>query len=431
MKTPLVLLRCLGSLLSLVLRGGGVCFWAATLTSTPAIGEERLLAEAGTNDARFTELQFRLQRFVDRHQIPAMSVAFTYQGKIRYARGFGFADRERLIPVTSKSLFRIASVSKPITAVAIMQLTEKGRCALEDRVFEILEDPQAREKIGDHYDRRLDAITLRMLLEHRAGWDRDVSLDPMFRSAHFARIEGVRGPATAEVVIRGMLRQPLDFSPGQRYAYSNFGYCLLGRVIEKVSGQPYETYVREHVLQPLGISAMRIGGTQPHEREPDEVAYFDSGVAPSIYPEDHGMLRPAPDGTWSLEAMDAHGGWIASAVDLAIFSIAFDDPERSPILSHESIQRMFAPPSIRDRQEDPHLYYSLGWQNRYLPEHQQYNRWHSGSLPGTLAILIRGHQGITMVALTNTRESPHTGDLALALDRILWKAVGSVDSWEP
>src|SRR5690606_271118 len=135
----------------------------------------------------------------------------------------------------------------------------------------------------------------------------------------------VDSPAGPAEVIRVMSGLPLDFDPGTKYAYSNYGYCLLGRVIEKLTGQAYDEYVRREILAPLGIQRMRLGKTRSDGRGPDEVKYYDSRTGTSVFAEDLGKPVPQPYGAWYLEAMDAHGGWLASAVDLARFSVAFDD----------------------------------------------------------------------------------------------------------
>jgi N-acyl-D-amino-acid deacylase len=126
---------------------------------------------------------------------------------------------------------------------------------------------------------------------------------------------------TTDHIIRYMLARPLDFDPGKMYAYSNFGYCLLGRVVEAVSGETYEDYVREEVLKPMGIHDMRIGKSLLEGRAPREVRYGQGEplMLKSIFGPKLGELVPAPYGTSCIEAMDAHGGWIASSVDLARF----------------------------------------------------------------------------------------------------------------
>ncbi len=371
-----------------------------------------------------------LSEFFRRHDVPGAAVAITQRGRLVYAQGFGWADGEQRRRVTPRSLFRIASLSKPITAVAVLQLAERGRLSLDDPVFEILKyEPFLAD--GATFDERQRQITIRHLLQHRGGWDRDQSPDPMFQSVRFAQLLQVPPPARPEHIIRVMLGRKLDFAPGERYAYSNYGYCLLGRVIEAVSGTGYEPYVREHVLAPLGIRSMRLGKTRlPDRCEPDEVRYCDPKQGSSVFAADLGQPVPWPYGAFCLEAMDAHGGWLASATDLARFAAAFDDPDRCAVLSRASIERMVARPpapagsDVGDKPES--FYYSLGWMNRVLADGRRINRWHTGSLPGTAAILIRRHDGRNLVALLNTRFSPRTDDLKRDVDRVLHQAADKI-----
>src|SRR5262249_14517976 len=146
-----------------------------------------------------------------------------------------------------------------------------------------------------------------------------------------------------ELIIRYMTEQPLDFDPGERYAYSNFGYSLLGRIIERTTGKQYGEFARTAVLEPLGIRRTRLGFTLLPQRAKDEVRYYDfKGRTPPAVMGDIGQEVPLPYGSWCLEAMDAHGGWIASAVDLVRFASAFDEPGKCPILSAESVESLFA-----------------------------------------------------------------------------------------
>src|SRR5262249_6778502 len=158
---------------------------------------------------------------------------------------------------------------KSLTAAAVLKLAEEGRLRLDDKAFERLGDLSPRP--GGHLNPDLRRITIRNPLQHAGGWDRDQSFDPMFRSPEIARTLGVSSPAAPRVVIRYMLDQPLQFKPGTRYAYSNFGYCVLGRVIERVSGKRYEDYVRSEILRPAGVTGMWLGHTLPAGRAPNEV----------------------------------------------------------------------------------------------------------------------------------------------------------------
>lgn len=388
-------------------------------------------SEPAAFDPRLNGCQIVLAEFFARHEIPGAAVAITNHGRLAYAAGFGFADPQRQDRVAPTSLFRIASVSKPITAAAIIQLAERNRLALDDRVFDRLKvEPYLTG--GAAFDERQRRITIRQLLQHRGGWDRDRSIDPMFQSVRFAELLQLPPPAEPEHIIRVMLGRKLDFDPGERYAYSNFGYCLLGRVVEAVTGIGYEQYVRDQILAPLGIRAMRLGKTRREDRcGSNEVQYHDPGKGPSVFARDLGQSVPRPYGAFYLEAMDAHGGWLASAVDLARFAVAFDDPDRCPILGRASIEQMYARPlgSSGDDGDSASVYYSLGWQNRVLDEGNRINHWHNGSLPGTLTILIRRHDGRNLVALLNTRFSPRTNELMQELDHVLHQAANAVEQW--
>jgi N-acyl-D-amino-acid deacylase len=199
-------------------------------------------------------------------QIPGASIAVVKDGRLVLAHGYGWADRESRQPVRPESLFRIASLSKSLTAAAVLKLAEEGRLRLDDKAFALLGDLKPRPGAAVNPDLR--KITLRNLLQHSGGWDRDQSFDPMFRPREIAATMGVPPPAGAETIVRYMLDQPLQFAPGTKYAYSNFGYCVLGRIVEKVSGERYEDFVRNRILRPAGATAMRLGHTLLGERAP-------------------------------------------------------------------------------------------------------------------------------------------------------------------
>ncbi len=382
-------------------------------------------------DSRMASFDRMMEAFMKRHSVPGAALAVTDQGRLVYARGFGYGDVAAEQKVEPTSLFRIASISKPITAVAILQLVEQGRLGLHDKVFDVLNWPKLAEG-NDSFDKRLKAVTIHDLLEHRGGWDRGASFDPMFQSVRLAEAQDVPPPAGPDAIIRCMFRQRLDYDPGGRYVYSNYGYCLLGRVIENVTGQTYEAYVKKHVLLPLGITAMSIGGTRLEQRGDHEVRYYDPAVGPSVFAEDLDEPVPSTYGAWYLEAMDAHGGWVASAVDLARFASAFDDPENCKILNGESVRAMYARPDgvagYEDDGKPKAVFYSCGWQNR-VAVGDKFNHWHSGSLPGTSTLLVRRWDGRNWAILLNARTSPNAKRLSTAIDPLLHRAAAEVREW--
>lgn len=385
----------------------------------------------GKQDAKLASFDQLFRDFMAQHHIPGAALALTDQGRLVYARGYGYADLAAREPVQPTSLFRIASISKPITAVAILQLIEQGKLKLDDKVFDILDFKSEIEQAGAEFDVRQREITIRFLLEHRGGWDREKSFDAMFESVKFASQRNVPAPAGPADVIRSMLRHKLDFAPGERYAYSNYGYCLLGRVIEKLTGMTYEAYVKQRVLAPLGITAMRLGATRLEGRAPGEVRYYQPGIGKSVFQADLNQNVPWAYGGWHLEAMDSHGGWLASAVDLARFGAAFDDPAHCPVLSAASIELMHArPPGLAGHDEagkPKDVYYSLGWSNRV--DNGKTAHWHTGSLSGTATVLIRRPDGRNLIVLLNSRVSPQSNHLSKDLDILIQNAASGIAEW--
>ena len=161
--------------------------------------------------------------FMKERNVPGGALAVARNGKLVYASGYGWADREAKAAARPDSLFRIASLSKPITGVAVLKLVEDDKLTLDASVFELLA-LGAQLPEGRTLDNRWKQITLRHLLHHTAGWDRDKSGDPMFKSREISKSLGEPPPATPAQIIRWMLGRPLDSDPGARYAYSNFGY---------------------------------------------------------------------------------------------------------------------------------------------------------------------------------------------------------------
>lgn len=384
----------------------------------------------GVDDPALAPFDRMMIQFVREHKIPGASIAVSKDGRLVYARGFGHADREAKTPVVPSSLFRIASISKPFTAAAVLQLVEKGKLRLNDRAFDLLKLPPHLEK-GARVDPRLHKITIEQLLHHTAGFDRDKSGDPMFRSIDIAKALGEKPPARPEAIIRYMMGRPLDFDPGQRECYSNFGYCVLGRVIEHASGEPYEKYVREHVLAPLLIKDMHIGHSLPNQRFPAEVTYYDKGEASAVVGPIGKMVSVAY-GSWYLEAMDSHGGWIASARDLVRFADAFNDPQHSPILKPRMMAEVFAPPPGavgHDKDGKPkNRYYACGWAIVRVDD-KRLNAFHNGALDGTSTLLVRRADGLNWAVLFNTRNGGGKNEPSSLIDPLMHQAADQVKDW--
>ena len=392
------------------------------------------LSETGKAHPALQSFDTLMRRFLRENAIPGGALAVAKDGRLVYARGFGLADVERRESVQPDSLFRIASISKPITAVAILRLVDRGIVKLDEPVFSA--SPKGFQlPLGDPADSRLSKVTVRHLLQHRGGWDRDVSIDSMFHSVTIAHALGSKPPAGAQDVVRFMMGWQLDHDPGARYAYSNFGYCVLGRVIERATGKGYAEHVREDVLRPLGITAPIIGRTLAQHKAKGEVRYYTPGnqTGVAVMGERIGAQVPQPYGTWHLEAMDSHGGWIASAKDLVRLGVAVAEPKKSKLLSAESAAAMFARSeglAGHDEAGKPKpVYYGLGWQVRPVGDSGQANRWHNGLLAGTSTLLVLRHDGLCWAALFNTHRTSSGPPPASVIDPLLHQAADAVKDW--
>lgn len=358
--------------------------------------------------------------------IPGCAVALVKDERLVFAEGFGLSDRDNALPVTSKSLFRIGSLSKSIAAVTILKLVEDGLLNLDDKAFDIINDIQPPWWAS--VDPKLYNITIRNLLQHSGGWDIYLlGFGPLFMAREIAQVMGIPPPADAETIIRYMMGWPLNFAPGSRFAYSNFGYCILGRIVEKVTGENYEDYVSESILTPSGITKMRIGYSLLEDRAEDEVIYYDYPGAPyaqSVFSESVDYV-PRPYGSFYMKAIDSAGAWIASAVDLMRFITSVDGHGVRPdILQPSSIKTMIARPNLPDW-IGTDSYYAMGWEVQPVGDEAIWS--HSGGIPGTLAWIVRSDDNLSWVALLNSR--PYDDSFLIELNNSLIDAVYGITDW--
>jgi CubicO group peptidase (beta-lactamase class C family) len=361
-----------------------------------------------------------------KYGVPGGAIAVAKDERLVFARGYGWADAEAKAPARPDSLFRVASISKMVTGAAALKLAEEGRLDLNAPAFALL---GLEAPAGAKMDERLGRITVRHLLHHRGGWDRSQVPDPVFQTNAAAAFLGVKRPANTSDLARWALTQPLQFDPGARYAYTNFGYALLAQVIEKASGQSYEKYVQERILQPAGAGCMRLGKTRLSERAEGEVRYYDQpdgNASFTVFDPEPGPLEPFPYRFLSLETASGSSGWLASPVDLARFMTAIDGrPGRADVLSPSTWKSMIARPPEEAGQASA-SYYAVGCMVR--PTQGGFNIWHSGRMSGTLSLLVSAANGLTWAVVFNSA-SERPDELASELDAGCWKAARAVRAW--
>ncbi len=338
-----------------------------------------------------------VQAYMTKYNVPGVSLAVTKGEKLVYVKTYGKADKEAGEDVTPESLFRIASISKSITGIAFMKLVEEGKLSLDDKVFgngALLGITYGTKA----YSANLQAITVRHLLQHTAGAWGNSANDPMF----------MHPAMNADQLITWTLdNQPVQRTPGTTYDYSNFGYCILGRIVEKLTGKSYEQYVKDAILKPAGVTGMTIGGNTLADRKSKEVKYYGTpsgGADPYAY---------------NISRMDAHGGWLASATDLVRLLVHVDGfGSKTDIINSTSVQIMTTAPALAIPSG-----YACGW-----AVNSAQHWWHTGSLPGTLTEWVRTSTGYTWAILTNTRVGGN--DIINELDGIVWSAINGGAQWQ-
>jgi len=357
-----------------------------------------------------------VKAFLEKNDIIGASVAITNKEKLVYAKGFGIANDITDEKVQPGHLFRIASVSKLITAVTIMHLYELGTISINDTVFGangILNDPEFLE----FKDPRVGKITVANLLNHTAGWSKRLG-DPIFNSVYIAKKMNLDNPSNLDMIIKYTLQEKLSYSPGRHYSYSNFGYAVLGRIIEKVTNMKYEDYVISNILRPAGIYDMHIGHNFYYDKFPNEVKYFEaegSAFCESVDGSD--IMVPKTYGGNDFNLLAAAGGWVASAPELVKFLTYIDGFENQPdFLKKETVNMM----------SDHELAGAglFGW--RGADKHGTW--WRTGTLTGTTALVMRQENGVNWVILLNS-SSYRRNRLHARLSRTMFSSVYSTKNW--
>jgi D-alanyl-D-alanine carboxypeptidase len=341
-----------------------------------------------------TAIDQNVAAFMAQYNIPALSIAITLNEKLVYAQAYGKSGIGDNQNASTGDLYRISSLSKQITSAAIMRLIDQGKIHMEDKVFgtgSILGTDFGTQP----YSAGITDINVGELLHHTEGGWPDNTTDPLGTNPTFTM---------QQIVTWGLDNVPLLQPPGtpQSYYYSHFGYCILGRVIEKITGMSYVNAVQSLILQPSGISDMQIAANTLAGRLPNEVVYY-------------GQNNEDPY-SFNIARMDAANGWVASATDLARFLVHVDGLSAQTILSPTAIGIMSTGSVANPK-------YACGW------EINTYNWFHHGNLPGTgTSQAITTQSGnFNYVILTNSNSSDP--NFSNNMDNIFWSALTPNSLW--
>ncbi len=347
---------------SFLIHAGAIVVHGAALFLPPA------LAQTGNLSVRIDSIAHAA---LVEGPIAGLSIAVMQDGAVLHAEAYGFADIETGAPATAETVYVIASVTKLLTAATIMRLVESGRLRLDDDLASLLPAFPNPEQ-----GRR---ITLRHLLNHTSGL-------PDLLAVYQKHWEQTGEPIKPDFVLDHLDGHPLDFEPGTNWSYSNTGFYLTGLIVERVTGQPYGTAVREVLAEPLGLydTFLCDDNLLPERRT--------VGYAPS----DSGLVRtPFYETAGEKTGFGAAGGFCSTALDLARLPGTF---QSSRLLSETSLDTMLHPTTLTNGTS---VDYGLGVRQGSLDGHTGWG--HTGGNRSTWAVVAHyPDDEVTIVVLVNT-----------------------------
>ena len=322
--------------------------------------------------------------FMAANSVPGISVAVVQDGELVWSQGFGMADLENFVPATSSTLFRLGSISKPITATAILQLSERGKLDLDAEV----------QKYCAAFPKKEWPITTRELLGHLGGirhYNADGKGDiPDDSAKHFASMEESLQIFAGDALVA---------KPGTKFHYSTYGYTVLGCVLEGAASEKYVDYVKENVLQPAAME----------ETQADDFFSIVPHRSRWYHKDKSGVVQNAGvlDSSYKIPG----GGLISSADDMAKFEIAI---MTNKLLKPDTRDLMWTPQKAADGSQNG---YALGWgtQKKYglaLVEH-------TGGQQGTsTSIILVPERRAGIVVLANM-DNVDSAELSTAILKIV------------
>lgn len=395
----------------ITLNNRGVVF-NGVIESADRISINRSLTNELSNFSGCNLFDKEIERFMRKWAIKGCSFAIMKNDSLLYAKGYGYANVEEGVETLPGSLFRVASISKLITAAAIMKLAEDSLLMLNSKVFGndgILNDTIFTTAIRD---KKINNITVEHLLRHTAGFSYPLG-DPAFNVELVARNLGKTIPLSIDDMVLYAAKNRLRHNPGGYYKYSNLGYIVLSKIIEKVSGVSYYEYIKRAILYPAGCYEVYMANNFDYQKYSNEVRYYEVEEAELVEAFDNsGGLYLKSRGGNDVRALIGAGGLVASAPELLRFVASINKSNVvENILSKSSIELM------TDYNKN---YKPIGWASVTSKEWTR-----SGSMSGTAALIKKERDEYTWVFISNT--STHIGPrFSKSIDSNISKAIRKV-----
>jgi serine beta-lactamase-like protein LACTB, mitochondrial len=295
--------------------------------STPVVGQ----SSAAMPQDKLKKIEAAISSAMSKDSIPGMSVAIVADKKILWMNGYGHADLENFVPAKASTVYRLASISKTITAVAAMQLVEQGKLDLNAAV----------QKYCGAFPQKQWTVTTRQLLGHLGGIRHYGPQDAKLFHGNNDNTKHFNSINESLVFFK---EDPLLHEPGSKYLYSTYGYNLLGCVIEGASGKTFLDYVRDNIFKSAAMHTIR----------EDDVAAIIANRAQGYEKTRNGELRNSglADTSYKIPG----GGFCSTVEDLAKFAIAL---QTGKLLKQESLNQAWTKQKTSDGKETT---YGLGWQ---------------------------------------------------------------------
>jgi len=343
----------------------------------------------------------KVYAFMNDFNVPGVSISIMKGTKVVYSSGYGFAVVETDTRCTPDHLFRMASISKQFCTMCIMTLKDQGRLELDQPVFG---EKGILKGLYHNITSYHESITVRHLLSHSSGICKGLS-DPAFTNS-YRFYSGTSTPVPTDTLIQRTLdarQYPYEdnsmvWSPGMGYNYSNVGFCILHRVVEVITGKDYESFLKEDVLEPMGITDTHIGGYQ-HERRANECVYY-------MQEGTNGYANP-------LRELAGAAGIITSTNQMMKVLTYMDGDDTVPdIFSHETLEEMYTPYhySGSGTYGENYKRYGLGWRMNHSRLFQG-SHYHGGNIAGTATLWV-GHTytGMSGAFVCNSRAYNSNGN---------------------
>jgi len=320
-------------------------------------------APPGRTDETEAAIDRTVKTFMTEQQVPGLALGVVYQGRTIFAKGYGVTDLKTKEPVTADTVFPLASLGKPFLAMLVLRLAEEHKLSLQDPIGKYLTDLPAG----------WDQIPLIHLLDHTAGIPDHINSDK-YKVTPDETI-------SAEEIYKRIISMPLTFVFGQRYQYSNGGYALIARIVEKVTGAPYGDFMNSTILRPLHLTETRM------------LQHADMAKLPTGYVK--GDKGPKESERWNIDWSYGAGQLGSSIADLARWDASLYS---DVVLKSDTLRFITTDQKLTSGRP---VGYAMGWNLGTYKGSPTIS--HSGRFWGFTSIFIRyAAYDLTLIVLANS-----------------------------